>query len=87
MNRRLTGGVGVVALTGLAVSRTSLEIDSWMSPVFAGRTLGKTLVIGMSDNEAVAWLYEDLFAACLASWSTPAGTNGQPPKAIHGSSN
>jgi hypothetical protein len=61
---RLAAGL---VLATIATSCTTVKISSWMDPQFAGRTPGKTLVVGVAESESIRRRYEDMFVESLTS--------------------
>jgi len=54
-----------VATVGLLTSCFTTKTQSWMNPKFEGRSLGKTMVLGMSVSESLSRQYETLFVEQL----------------------
>lgn len=74
--RTLVGlGIALSVLVGLVTGCTTVKITSWTDPAFAGRSLGKTMVIGVSESESVRRQYEELFAKSLGEAGVEAVTS------------
>lgn len=57
--------VGVSLLALLCASCAAVKIESWTDPAFKGRPMGKAMVVGVTDSEALQRQYEDLFVSGL----------------------
>ena len=53
------------ALAGVITGCSSLQIDSWTDPAAKGRPMGKAMVVGVTDSEALQRQYEGLFVEHL----------------------
>jgi hypothetical protein len=49
----------------LLASCSTVKIHSWMDPQFAGRSMGKTMVLGVADSDSLSLQYESLFVERL----------------------
>ncbi len=45
----------------LLASCSTVRIHSWMDPQFEGRTIGKTMVLGVAESDSISRQYEALF--------------------------
>jgi len=54
-----------LATASLLTSCFTAKTQSWMNPKFEGRSLGKTIVLGMSTSESLSRQYETLFVEQL----------------------
>jgi hypothetical protein len=53
-------------VTCLLASCNTVKVHSWTDPEFAGRSIGKTMVLGVADSDSVSRQYEALFVDHLA---------------------
>jgi hypothetical protein len=64
--------------TGLAAcllaSCTTVKVHSWMDPQFNGRTIGKTMVLGIAESDSLTRQYEYLFVERLAELGVPSAS-------------
>lgn len=54
----------VVAI-GLLTACNTAKVQSWADPQFAGRPIGKTVVLGVAKSDSLCRQYEDMFVARL----------------------
>lgn len=54
---------GAAVVVGSSCS--TVKIDSWTAPDMSGRPMGKTIVVGVSNTEAIRRDYEEQFAESL----------------------
>jgi hypothetical protein len=54
----------VVAISLLTACNTA-KVQSWADPQFAGRPIGKTIVLGVAESDSRCRQYEDLFVSRL----------------------
>ena len=75
MNKKMSTPLFVVALTCVLTScqMRSAKQESWSNPEFKNHTLGKTMVLAISESEALCRQYEALFANELLAY-VPAGS-------------
>ena len=50
----------------LLASCNTVKVHSWMDPQFEGRTIGKTMVLGVAESDSLSRQYEALFVERLA---------------------
>jgi hypothetical protein len=65
MKNRIYLALIALATASLLSSCFTTKTHSWMNPKFEGRSLGKTMVLGMSTSESLSRQYETLFVDLL----------------------
>ncbi len=56
----------------LLASCNTAKMSSWVDPQFEGRTIGKTMVLGVADSDSLSRQYEALFVEYLTEASVEA---------------
>jgi len=56
----------------LLASCNTVKVHSWMDPQFEGRSIGKTMVLGVAESDSISRQYEALFVESLAEAGTVA---------------
>ena len=67
MTRHLPILAAALALAAVTTACTSVKVASWSDPEFAGRPVGKTLVIGVGRSESIRRRYEEMFVTSLTA--------------------
>ena len=67
--------IGVLTCSCLVTSCSSLKVQSWTDPEFKGRDIGKTMVLGVNDSDAVRHKDESHFVSQLTALGLEAETN------------
>ena len=49
----------------LLASCSTVKVHSWMDPAFEGRTIGKTMALGVAESDSISRQYEALFVERL----------------------
>ena len=50
----------------LLASCNTVKVHSWMDPAFEGRTIGKTMALGVAESDSISRQYEALFVERLS---------------------
>ncbi|MEE9368872.1 MAG: hypothetical protein V3V05_08405 [Pontiella sp.] len=74
MNKRIFGLIVTGSALCLLSACNTVRIQSWSDPQFDGRSIGKTIVLGVAESDSLSRQYEDLFVSRLLELGVEAGS-------------